>query len=206
MNWWNSFETLSKLQTALAILVTALGIITLTLKVRADHLKKAVDARRAGERERVDKELKEKTAQALTATAALEARQAPRTITEAQRQSVVAQVSQFHGQEYTGVLASSGLDARPLWAALAQGLAEAGWTRVEPAGAASGDPPAGILVESVPGIVVTIDRPGLATAGPAAQALAAALKSIQLDATFSFWHDSKETRPNVITIIIGAKP
>ncbi len=43
MNWWNSFETLSKLQTALAISITALGIITLTFKVRADHLKKLAE-------------------------------------------------------------------------------------------------------------------------------------------------------------------
>jgi hypothetical protein len=206
MTWWDSFDTLSKLQTALAILVSVLGVATLTIKLRADHIKKRTDVRRLEERLVLDNELKDKTADALRATAALEDRQAPRTITDAQRESIAAQLVRFQGQEYNGVLAAPGLDARPLWAALNQALTRAGWTRVDPAGAASGDPPAGILVESVPGVVVTIDRPALSTAGPVAQALAAALKSIHLDATFSFWHDFKETRPNVITVLIGAKP
>jgi hypothetical protein len=78
MNWWNSYETLSKLQTGFAILVTILGIVTLTFKVRADHLKKAADARRSEERARLDKELQDKTAEALHATSALEAKQAQR--------------------------------------------------------------------------------------------------------------------------------
>ena len=78
MNWWNSYETLSKLQTGFAILLTILGIVTLTFKVRADHLKKAADARRSEERAQLDKELQDKTAEALRATSALEAKQAQR--------------------------------------------------------------------------------------------------------------------------------
>ena len=94
MNWWNSFETLSKLQTALAILVIVLGTITLTFRVRADHLKKVADARKAAERGQLDKELKEKTAQALTATTALEARQAPWTLSERQTSQLKALLTQ----------------------------------------------------------------------------------------------------------------
>ncbi len=92
MTWWDTFETLSKLQTALAILVSVLGFITLTVKLRADHLKKQTDARRGTERTRLDKELQDKTAEALRATTALEAKQAPRTITESQRVALSALV------------------------------------------------------------------------------------------------------------------
>lgn len=94
MSWWDSFETLSKLQTALAILVSALGIITLTVKLRADHLKKLTDARRASERAQLDKDLQDKTTEALRATTALEARQAPRTISEAQRAALTASLKE----------------------------------------------------------------------------------------------------------------
>lgn len=85
MSWWDSFDTLSKVQTALAILVSVLGFATLTVKLRADHIKKRADARRLEERILVDKELKDKTAEALRATTSLEAKQAPRSLTDAQR-------------------------------------------------------------------------------------------------------------------------
>ena len=84
MTWWDSFDTLSKLQTALAILVSILGFATLTIKLRADHIKKRTDARRVEERVKLDKELETKTAEALRATAALEAKQAPRRFTNPQ--------------------------------------------------------------------------------------------------------------------------
>jgi uncharacterized membrane protein YkvI len=58
---WNSFEALSNLQTVLTILVPILSILALTVKLQADHLKKAADVRRAEERAQLDKELKEKT-------------------------------------------------------------------------------------------------------------------------------------------------
>lgn len=85
MYWWDSFEALSKLQTGLAILVSALGVVTLTVKLRADQIKKQTDARKADERIKLDKALEDKTSEALRATAALQARQAPRSLTEAQR-------------------------------------------------------------------------------------------------------------------------
>ena len=89
MTWWDSFDTLSKLQTALAILVSILGALTLTVKLRADHLKRQTDARRGEERTRLDNELHDKTAEALRATTALEAKQAPRTITDSQRAALI---------------------------------------------------------------------------------------------------------------------
>lgn len=89
MTWWDSFDTLSKLQTALAILVSVLGFVTLTVKLRADQLKKQADARRVAERALLDEELKGKTAEALRATAALEARQAPRALAQQQRDDLL---------------------------------------------------------------------------------------------------------------------
>jgi len=90
MTWWDSFDTLSKLQTALAILVSVLGVATLTIKLRADHIKKRTDARRLEERLVLDKELKDKTAEALRATAALEERQAPWPLSDSQKQEFIA--------------------------------------------------------------------------------------------------------------------
>ena len=78
MTWWDSFETLSRLQTALAIFVSVLGIATLAVKLRADHLKKQSDFRKTEERARLDKELQEQTATALRATAELETRTRPK--------------------------------------------------------------------------------------------------------------------------------
>lgn len=78
MSWWDSFETLSKLQTWLAILVSALGVVTLTVKLRADQIKKQTDARRTEERVKLDKKLEDKTSDALRATAALDANRWPK--------------------------------------------------------------------------------------------------------------------------------
>jgi len=64
MDWWNSFETVSKIQTALAVLVTVFGFITLTFKIRGDQLKRVGDKAKADERAKVDEALKRKTAEA----------------------------------------------------------------------------------------------------------------------------------------------
>src|SRR5438309_9260981 len=87
--WWNSAETISRVLNVLAILVTVLGIATVTLKIHYDQLKKAADATSTAERSRLDKELREQTATALEATAALKARQAPRALTAEQREKLV---------------------------------------------------------------------------------------------------------------------
>ena len=93
MTWWHSFETLSKLQTVLAVLVSLFGVLTLTVKLRADHLKKQADARRAVERAALDKELRDQTTKALKATAALEEKTHHRSISESQERELVAQLT-----------------------------------------------------------------------------------------------------------------
>lgn len=93
MSWWDSFETLSRLQTALAILVSALSVVTLTVKLRADRLKKHTDALRAAERAKLDKELKDKTAEALRATTALELAARPRSLTAEQITAFTAKLA-----------------------------------------------------------------------------------------------------------------
>ena len=93
MTWWDSFEALSKLQTALAILVSVLGVLTLTIKLRADQLKRQTDTRRSVERTHLDKELQAQTAAALKATAVLEARTRNRTISDLQERELIARLA-----------------------------------------------------------------------------------------------------------------
>jgi len=90
MTWWNSFEILSKLQTALTILISLLSVATLTIKLRGDHLKKQIDSRRSEERRLLDRRLEDKTTTALRTAAALEARQAPRSISDEHLKRLVA--------------------------------------------------------------------------------------------------------------------
>jgi hypothetical protein len=61
MDWWNSFETVSKLQTGLTVLLTVLGFVTLTFKIRGDHLRKLADSRRAEDHAALGRELEQKT-------------------------------------------------------------------------------------------------------------------------------------------------
>lgn len=88
MHWWTSLEALSKTQTAIAVIISLLGLFSLTVKLRADHLKKQEDTRRSDERARLDKRLEEKTAEALKTAAQLEMRQAPRWLTPSQKLEV----------------------------------------------------------------------------------------------------------------------
>ncbi|MEP6673181.1 MAG: hypothetical protein ABJF10_28790 [Chthoniobacter sp.] len=66
MDWWNSFETVSKIQTGLAILLTLLGFVTLTFKVRGDHLKKAADKGKSEEHAKLEADLLKQTWEAHT--------------------------------------------------------------------------------------------------------------------------------------------
>ncbi|MGB5064815.1 MAG: hypothetical protein WBQ37_13810, partial [Candidatus Competibacter sp.] len=81
-----------------------------------------------------------------------------------------------------------------------------GWKRVDPAGLASGDPPAGIAIESSPGVVLTIDRDSYPKLAPATETLATVLNQSHIDTKLVFGRDFKEKRLNVITIRIGPKP
>ena len=206
MNWWNSFETLSKLQIALTILVSAMGLLALTFKLRADHLKKISDTQKAVERKQLDDELRDKTAEALSATVALKEKQAPRTITDPASDGLVTSIKQFSGQEYTAIISSAGFDVRPLWESLDRILTRAGWVRVLPSGLSSGNPPAGIAIEAVPGVTVIIQKDGYADVGHVAEALQVALNKLGINTQLAFGADPKETREKVITIYIGPKP
>jgi hypothetical protein len=86
VNRWSSFEALSNLQTALTILVTILGVLALTVKLRTDHLKKGADTLRAEERAQLDKELKEKTE-------AIEAKTRRRSISDEQKRNLLARLA-----------------------------------------------------------------------------------------------------------------
>jgi hypothetical protein len=54
MDWWNSVETVSKIQTALAIFLAVFGFVILTFKLRGDYLKRAGDMAKAEERAVLD--------------------------------------------------------------------------------------------------------------------------------------------------------
>ncbi|WP_420426821.1 hypothetical protein [Algiphilus sp.] len=132
--------------------------------------------------------------------------QAPRRLDSEVRGEVLEQLSAFSGQEFTAVIAPSGFDVRPLWIALDKLLREAGWSRAKPAGLASGDPPAGIAIESQPGVQVVIDRQHYEIVGEAALVLVDALNKLGVEAAPGFGRDHKEKRDNIITLRIGPKP
>jgi hypothetical protein len=145
-------------------------------------------------------------ARAVEAALQLEKFKAPRTLSDEQRELVISQVRAFAGQEYTAVISPAGVDVRPLWVTLDRTLAAAGWSRVNPAGLATGNPPAGIAVDPGVGIAIVIDRKSLPGIGPAAQTLVAALNSTGIESELAFGNDPKEKRANIITILIGLKP
>lgn len=93
MTWWDSIETLSKLQTALAIFVSVVGLVTLTIKLRADQLKKQADTRRTEERTRLDKQLEDKTVEARELARQAQLAGLPRSLTPEQRAKLIAAAS-----------------------------------------------------------------------------------------------------------------
>jgi hypothetical protein len=165
---------------------------------------------RATEAQRHLADANERAAQAeqkaAEAKLALERFRAPRTLNPQEQQFIISNLRNFSGQEYTALLAPSGFDVRPLWIALNKILTQAGWSRVDPAGLASGDPPAGILIEPTPGITIAIDLDSYPKVGPAAEALTSALLQAHIDSRLAFGRDIKEKRLHVVTIIIGPKP
>lgn len=108
MSWWNSFEVLSKVQTALAIVVSVVGFATLTVKLRADYLKKQIDAKRVEERTRLDAELREQTARAIRLSAETDARTKPRSLTNEQKSSLIAKLRPLVGVEGIAIVYPSG--------------------------------------------------------------------------------------------------
>jgi hypothetical protein len=50
MDWWNSFEAVSKVQTGLAVALAVLAFVTLTFKIRGDHLRKTAAPHREEDR------------------------------------------------------------------------------------------------------------------------------------------------------------
>lgn len=132
--------------------------------------------------------------------------QAPRSLNTEIRSEAVDQLSAFAGQEFTAVISPSGFDVRPLWVAIDELLREAGWVRAMPAGLASGDPPAGIAIESQPGVNVVIDREQHETVGATALLLVDALNKLGVETALGFGRDHKEQRDSIITVRIGPKP
>lgn len=145
-------------------------------------------------------------ARALEATLELARFREPRQLNEEQRRAIATDLRDFTGQKFTASLASSSQDARLLWASLEGALRDAGWQRVEPAGFASGEPPAGIVIEAISGVRVIAANPTGQGTINAGRALAGALEATGIAAQFGGQADPKETRPNVIWIVIGLKP
>jgi hypothetical protein len=151
------------------------------------------------------RDAKTKAAKALETATELDKRQAPRTIPTAAGLEMVANLKEFSGQKYTAVIASTGGDVQPLWSSIDQLLTQAGWTRVKPAGLAVGNPPAGVLIAPSPGIILAIDESSRDSIGPAVEYLSKSLNLINIDTVLTFGRDPKETRLDVLTLIIGPK-
>jgi hypothetical protein len=193
--------------------VTAIGLlITFASHVVADKLlvvqrnDKLQAQERLKQSEADLRAAQQQAAQALHTATEIEKQQSPRVISNDQANEIAASLKGFAGQSYTAGLASAGNDVRPLWQRLNQILTDAGWIRVDPAGLAVGSPPAGVLVAPTPGLSLGIDPGSREALGPRVAALARSLNRIGIDTTLIFDRDPKETRMDVITIIIGPKP
>ncbi|MDZ4288218.1 MAG: hypothetical protein U0984_09675 [Prosthecobacter sp.] len=98
MTWWDSLETLSRMQTVVAILIFVLGGTALAVKLRADDLKKQADTRKSVERARLDQELQEQTRIALQATKETQA--------SAQKVALAAQPRRLLAEKLPAMLAA----------------------------------------------------------------------------------------------------
>ena len=192
--------------------VTAIGLVlTFASHVVADRLlvvqrnDKIEAQERLKQTEAELRDAKTKAAKALETATELDKRQAPRTIPTAAGLEMVANLKIFSGQKYTAVIASTGGDVQPLWSSIDQLLTQAGWTRVEPAGLAVGNPPAGVLIAPSPGIILAIDESSRDSIGPAVEYLSKSLNLININTGLTFGRDPKETRLDVLTLIIGPK-
>jgi hypothetical protein len=191
--------------------VATIGVVWMA-NVREGYLKRDLseantriaEANAAGEAARLA--AAEANKRAAEAALELERFKAPRTLPNEQQQHVASRVRQFVGQEYTAVLVPGSFDAPILWTDLDKALTSAGWSRMPPAGLATGQPPAGVALVPASGSIIAIDRSRPTGVMSAASALIQALNSVGLDAKAGLTQDPKEKRPNIITIRIGLKP
>lgn len=184
----------------LGVLLTAVGTVG---QLWMGGIKETYQEAEVSEAKTVAKESGER---ARSAEGEVQLLRAPRALNPEVREHTVQQLSRFKGQEYAAVLASSGFDVRPLWVAIDELLREAGWSRGNPAGLASGDPPAGIAIEAQPGLYVVIDPEHYGLVGEPAKALVDALNESGVEAHLGGGRDHKEKRDNIITVRVGPKP
>jgi HAMP domain-containing protein len=113
----------------------------------------------------------EAEARAAEAQLALEKFKAPRGLTSKQQLTIIEAIKAFAGQEFSGQVAASVQDARPLWVMLDKTLRAGNWIRVPPWGATTGDPPAGIAVSPDEGVTIFAPADEVANLAPAVNAL-----------------------------------
>jgi type II secretory pathway pseudopilin PulG len=158
---------------------------------------KIIEARNEGSKAR---------AAAESASNELHSLKAPRDLNKSEADSFIAAMASLSPQKYTAVISSSGFDVRPLWHQLNDLLNKAGWELVDPAGLASGNPPAGIAIEGRPGVMITIAEESPTGTIKAGDKLVQALKKSGIEASLGLGRDQKETRTDVVTLRIGPKP
>jgi hypothetical protein len=193
-------HTLSGYILILGVILTTVGTISQLWMgyIKEDYQKTEIAETRTA--------AKESGERAKSAEEKIQKVQAPRSLNTEVRGEVVDQLSVFTGQDFTAVISSTGFDVRQLWVAIDELLREAGWIRVMPAGLASGNPPAGIAIESQSGVNVVIDQKQYETVGVKALLLVDALNKIGVEAALGFGRDHKEQRDTIITVQIGPKP
>lgn len=196
----NLLHAISSYVLVLGVLLTAVGTIG---QLWMGYIKEGYQKAEISEARTAAQESGER---AQSAEEEIQKIQAPRSFNAEVRSSVINRLEQFPGQIFTGVIAPSGIDTRRLWIAIDGLLQKSGWNRVEPAGLASGDPPAGIAIESQPGVIVAIDQEYYEAVGEPARALVEELNNSGIETKLGFGRDHKEKRDNIITIRIGPKP
>ncbi len=131
---------------------------------------------------------------------------APRSLSETDRLTLSSKLKVFAGQQYAASLPGNDLEARSLWVSLDKVLSEAGWQRVDPAGAKAGDPPAGIGLDLNSGIQVAVEPGSSNTTASAALRLAEGLVQAKVQSKAERVNPQFAPRPNVIVLNIGPKP
>jgi hypothetical protein len=147
----------------------------------------------------------EAKARALEAQLALARYKAPREISPEHRSEIAEAVKPFAGQAFSGMVASSVSDARPLWASLVGILRNAGWVLQPPWGLATGDPLAGVPVSPNEGVTIFVPKDDIAALAPAANALWRTLNAAGIRA-FQAEDSGPQARAKIIVIEIGTKP
>jgi hypothetical protein len=220
-HWWSNFYFWASIFSLIALGVTE--VVSHRYSEREDELaaieqeatKKTHEdeiarlhvesSRLAADAETARAQIAEANARALEAQLALEKFKAPRSLNSEQRENLIADLTRFAGQKFSGIVAGGIPDASKFWSELVATLTAAKWQLLPPAGDAAGNPPAGIPINPNVGVIIALPLGEEGTCGPPAIALATGLSNAGIAAT-AIRSANPQNRNGVIVIAIGSKP